>query len=115
MALPASVATVTVTGTYTNWQGAPCTGSVTITPVCTCALVDTADGVFIAGGVSVALDADGSFSVDLVASQQASVDPYDFCYRVTEEVSCLGCPRTYTIAVPADMGALDLSDVLNTG
>lgn len=113
MALPDGVATVTVSGTYTDWQGNPCTGTVTFTPS-VCRLIATDSGAIIAGDVTVDLDENGTISTDLVASRQATVSPDDFCYQVTEETSCLGCPRTYTIAVPADGGALDLSDVLNT-
>lgn len=113
MALPASVQTITVTGRYTDFEGAPCTGSVTFTPECSCRLVAD-DGTVIAGSLTVPLDSNGALTVDLPASHQAALLPYDFCYEVTEEVSCLGCKRTYTIAVPVDGGPLDLSNVLNT-
>lgn len=122
MPLPDGVKTITVTGTYTDFEGEPCAGLVTITLGCSCYLVAD-DGTVIVGGKTIRLDATGSFTTEIVASRQDAITPYDFCYQVTEETTCLGCPRSYTIAAPlceddggdADVPCtLDLSDVLNT-
>ncbi|MGW0681827.1 hypothetical protein ACWD2L_00495 [Streptomyces sp. NPDC002754] len=96
MALPVSVATTTVSGRYTQWDGRPCVGAVTFTPS-VCRLIAD-DGTIIAGGKTVTLDQNGEFTTSLVSSHQDAVAPYDFCYFVTEETSCYGCARSYTIS-----------------
>lgn len=99
MALPLNVETATVTGTYTEWDGTPCVGAVTFTPS-VCRLIAD-DGTIITGGKTILLDDHGSFTTTLIASEQTAVIPQDWCYEVTEEVSCLGCSRSYTIALPS--------------
>ena len=116
MALPYGIQTTAVTATYTDWQGTPCQGSVTFDP-CPCRLM-TEDGIVIAGSVTAVLDENGQISVELPTAGQPDLSPDDFCFEVTENVSCLGCPRNYSISTACPDGdttcALDLSDVLNS-
>lgn len=102
MSLPTGIPTTLVTGTYTDWQGEPCVGSVTFTPQCTCLVVDSETGAILAGSVRVPLDGNGHFAVELPAAGQGRLVPDDFCWTVTEETSCLGCARSYTISTACE-------------
>lgn len=69
MALPADIPTVTLTGTWIDWTGQPCTGTVTITPTALTRLVDTANNTAIMPAtISVTLDDTGSISVQIPAT-----------------------------------------------
>lgn len=82
MSLPAGVATVTLTGTYTDATGAPAAGWVTITP--DFEVVDATDRQLIyPAPVQATLDASGHFTVTLVASDAANVSPANFTYQVS--------------------------------
>lgn len=97
MALPDGIETTRVTGTYTEWDGTPCAGAVTFTLGCSCYLIDTETGTVIAGSLTVPLDGNGHFEVDLPTAGQDRLIPSDFCFHVTEETTC-GCARSYTIS-----------------
>jgi hypothetical protein len=116
MPLPYGIQTTTVTATYTDFQGNPCTGFVTFEP-CPCRMT-TDNGTVIAGGLTAVLDENGQISVELPTAGQPGLSPADFCFEVTEEIGCLGCARSYSISTACPAGetdcALDLSDVLNT-
>ena len=79
--MPLSV--VTVTGTYTDGEGTPLTGTVRFTP--NTMLTDTAnDQVVGAVPVIVTLDSAGHFSVPLYATDNVSLSPAGWAWQVTE-------------------------------
>jgi hypothetical protein len=83
MALPAGLATVTVTcGPYIDVKGVPYTGTVTFTP--STPVIWRATGVVILDGpVTVTLDAAGSGAIVLPATDAAGLSVTGFTYTVT--------------------------------
>lgn len=106
MALPANVTTITVTGQYLDGTGAAVRGSVTFT--LDTPLLDAGDAVIIAPtDYTVPLDATGSFSVSLPATNDPDLDPSGFTWEVRENFDG---GRTYSIELPENLApAVDLS------
>jgi hypothetical protein len=107
------VTAITVTGTWTRPDGsqAPASGGVTFQlahPI-----TDPGGNVIVAAQtVSADLDANGSISVDLAATDEPGTSPRGNTYYVIESIE--GQPRrTYSIEVPHDAtnGRVDLADV----
>lgn len=110
MALTPNLATVTIAGTYVDIEGNPIAGQVKFTP--RAIIKDTsANQVIIPRVISATLDATGSFSVVIPATNDADVTPINFTYGV-EEAFTGG--RTFDIAVPAGSGTINLADVAPT-
>lgn len=108
MALPANLSTVTVTGRYVDVLGNAIAGQVKFTA--RTALTDTVDNTIIINStISVALNANGEFSVVLPATNDTDALPVNFTYRV-EEAFIGG--RTYDITLPASPATVDLADKL---
>lgn len=106
MALPASVTTITVTGQYVDATGAAIRGSVTFT-LDQSLLVAGASAFIAATDYTVPLDANGSFSVDLPATNDPDVAPSGFTWEVRENFDG---GRTYDISLPTNLApAVDLS------
>jgi hypothetical protein len=90
---------VTVTGTYTELDGSPAIGNVTFAAQVTGALLDsTADIIVLPDDLTITLDANGSLSVILLATDDPSVSPQGFTYLVTEHIG--RAMRSYSIPVP---------------
>ncbi|MEU0834343.1 SGNH/GDSL hydrolase family protein [Streptomyces sp. NPDC005969] len=108
MPMPAGIATVTLTGRYVHPDGSPFAGKVTFaTPaLLTLSGADT----IAAGSATVTLDAAGQFSVILVATDNADMQPTDWAYRVTEQLTGID-PRTYSIVLPSTNSPVDLADI----
>jgi len=107
------VSAITVTGTWTRPDGsqAPASGGVTFQlahPI-----TDPDGNVIVAAQtVSADLDANGSISVDLAATDEPGTSPIGNTYYVIESIE--GSPRrTYSIEVPHDAtnATIDLADV----
>jgi len=109
MALPANLTTITVTGTYIDISGNPIAGQVKFTPRAVLRNV-TSDVIIINSTITVTLDANGSFSQALVATDDTDAAPVDFTYKV-EEAFVGG--RTFDIALPAATagGTIDIADI----
>jgi hypothetical protein len=60
--------------------------------------------------VTVTLDTSGSFSVVLIATDNADARPTNFTYTVTEVLADVST-RTYYIAIPQASGTIDLADI----
>lgn len=106
MALPASVTTITVTGQYLDATGAAVRGSVTFT-LDQSLLVAGASAFITATDYTVPLDATGSFSVALPATNDPDVAPSGFTWEVRENFDG---GRTYPISLPTNLApAVDLS------
>lgn len=110
MALPDQITPITVTGRYALPDGSAASGSVKFTP----SIAAAAAGVVLpVSPLTVALDADGAFSVILAATDDADWSASGFTYEVTERIHGAR-ERTYNIEVPGDSpgGGLDLASVV---
>lgn len=107
MALTPNLTTVTVGGQYVDVSGAPVAGQVKFTP--RPIVIDAqADQIIIPRTVTVDLDANGEFTVVLPVTDDSSVSPINWTYRV-EEAFTGG--RTYDIQLPSGSPTIDLADV----
>lgn len=100
--------TLTVTGTYVDLDGQPVAGTVTFMP--SAVLQDpAANQIILPKLITVTLDVNGSFTVQLPATDDPDITP-SFTYTVTEQVPG---GRTYTFALPINTpgGVLDLADI----
>lgn len=108
MTMPAGIATVTLTGRYIHPDGTPYAGTVSFAAP-DYVRIPGADTTAV-GSVTATLDADGSFSVVLIATDNAGARPIGFTYTVTETLT--GAPsRTYYIALPQATGTINLADI----
>ena len=96
MALPASLSTVTVIGTYVDLQGNPVRGSLIITPQ-TILKETAANVIIIPVKIQKTFDATGSFSVVLPVTSDTDVAPIPFIYTLEENFSG---GRTFQISLP---------------
>lgn len=109
MAYPDSLDLVALTGTILTTGGAPAAGTVTITT--DAVLQGPADDVVVTGiSTVVQLDANGSFSVVLPATDSPGWTPQDFTYQVA--VAAAGRRFLAYIELPAANPVADLADVL---
>ena len=110
MALGANINTVTITGSYVDYEGNAIQGQVRFT------LGDVLrsgidDQMVAPSSVVVALSA-GAFTVTLPATNDPDIVPNPFTYTVEESFPG---GRTYTISIPYDTaGSLDLADLSPT-
>lgn len=107
MALPVNLTIVTVTGTYLDIAGNPIAGQVKFTPRAVLKNV-TSNVVLINSTVTVTLDANGAFSQQLVATDDADAAPLNYTYFV-EEAFVGG--RSYDILLPSSPSTIDVADV----
>lgn len=110
MALPASLSTCTVVGTYVDLQGNPVRGSINFTPQTI--LKETAANVIIIPVViQKTFDATGSFSVVLPVTNDNDVTPQPFIYTIEENFTG---GRTIQIALPLSVAGTtqNLADLL---
>ena len=109
MALPAELTSVTVAGTYVDFAGDPRVGTVTFTPPAWLQAV-ASNMTVVPSSIVATLDADGSFSVSVPASDDPDLTP-TFTYTVVESFKG-DQARSYSIDVPYDTaGVLYLPDV----
>lgn len=82
MALPSNLTTVTVTGRYIDHNGSPVRGSVTFDT--DYYVLDAGENVVvIEAPITVNLDATGSFSVDLIATDDPQMTPTGWTWELT--------------------------------
>lgn len=109
MALPAGIPSVRVHGTYAAPNGAPLSGTITFgVPAL---LTFSTANVFLAGPVAVKLDENGSFSVDLPATDNPDMNPTGWTYSVKENLTGVVGTRSYALNLPEALGEIDLADV----
>jgi hypothetical protein len=107
MALGPNLTTVTVTGSYVNFEGTPIEGQIrfSIGEV----LRNGTDDQMVAPSSVVVPLSSGSFSVALPATNDPDVVPNPFVYTVEESFPN---GRTYEISIPyTTSGSLDLADI----
>jgi hypothetical protein len=110
MALPASLSTVTVAGTYVDLLGNPVRGSITIEPQTI--LKEKALNVHIMPvHIVKTLDATGSFTTTLPVTSDTDVTPQPFVYTIVENFTS---GRTFQIALPLSVAGTtqNLADLL---
>lgn len=107
MPLTPNLTTVTVGGQFVDVSGAAIAGQVKFTP--RAILADpAADQVIVPRTVTVDLDANGSFTVVLPVTDDTSLSPVNWTYKV-EEAFTGG--RTYDIVVPSTPALQNLADM----
>nr|WSW58492.1 SGNH/GDSL hydrolase family protein [Streptomyces sp. NBC_00998] len=107
MPFPPGVATVTLTGRYCHPDGTPIAG--TITFAAPSLLTISGADTIATGSVTVTL-VDGQFSVVLIATDNASAQPTDWLYNVTERLQDVSS-RSYAIALPQATPLVNLADI----
>ena len=110
MALPASLSTVTVAGTYVDLLGNPVRGSITIEPQ-TILKEKTLNVHIMPVHIVKTLDATGSFTITLPVTSDTDVTPQPFIYTIEENFTG---GRTIEIALPLSVAGTtqNLADLL---
>lgn len=110
MALPASLSTCTVVGTYVDLVGNPVRGSINFTPQ-TILKETTANVIIIPVVIQKTFDSTGSFSVVLPVTSDTDVTPQPFIYTIEENFTG---GRTIEIALPLSVAGTtqNLADLL---
>lgn len=110
MALPGSLSTATVTGTYVDLSGNPVRGSISFTPQ-TIIKETSANVIIIPTIVNKTFDTTGTFSVTLPCTNDPDVTPEPFVYTIEENFSG---GRTFAIALPISIAGttVNLADLL---
>jgi len=110
--LPEGIPTVTVTGRYLFPDGRPLSGQVVWRAP---ALITFADHDVILGGpVTVPLDEQGAFTVELPATDAPGMNPAGWSYTVAEQFASVPQNRTYQVLLPADTPTVDIADIAPT-
>ena len=110
MALPASLSTCTVEGTYVDLIGNPVSGTFTFTPQ-TILKETTLNVILMPTAIVKTLDASGSLSLTLPCTSDTDVTPQPFIYTVVENFTG---GRTTQIALPLSVAntTQNLADLL---
>jgi hypothetical protein len=110
MALPASLSTCTVVGTYVDLVGNPVRGSINFTPQTILKEV-TANVILIPVVIQKTFDSTGSFSVVLPVTSDTDVTPQPFIYTIEENFTG---GRTIQISLPLSVAGTtqNLADLL---
>lgn len=107
------MAEVEVRGRYLKGDDTPASGQVTFAPRPR-AINDSGDGdILVSSAVTAVLDEAGEFTVTLQASDDPSLDPTGWTYRVREQIVGASGTRAYDIDIPtsAVVAGIDLWDV----
>jgi hypothetical protein len=110
MALPTSLSTCTVVGTYVDLLGNPVSGSINFTPQ-TILKETTQNFIIIPVVIQKSFDATGSFTVTLPVSNDTDVAPQPFIYTVEENFTG---GRTFQLSLPLSIAntTQNLADLL---
>lgn len=104
-----ALTTRTLTGTFQLANGSAASGQVLISP--NTFLTSSDDDLLLPRStVTIDLDSSGSFTVDLVCTDDISISPTGWGYTVREKIT-KASGRVYTVAIPTGSGALDLADL----
>lgn len=106
MSLPSNITTCRLEGTYRDFEGEPEVGHVIITPSHT--LVSAVNNVVIVKGpITIPLDENGYFSIDLPVTNDVDVLPQDFTYEIREMTP--GGRPAFNFLLPAGNATFDVS------
>ena len=110
MALPTSLSTATITGTYVDLLGNPVRGSLTFEPQTILKEV-TQNVIIMPVHIVKTLDATGSFSITLPVTSDTDVAPQPFIYTISENFSG---GREFQLALPLSIAntTQNLADLL---
>ena len=110
MALPTSLSTCTVIGTYVDLLGNPISGSLNFTPQ-TILKETTQNYILIPVIIQKTFDANGSFSVVLPVTNDTDVAPQPFIYTIEENFAG---GRTFQLSLPLSVAGTtqNLADLL---
>ncbi|WND36913.1 hypothetical protein RI578_22665 [Streptomyces sp. BB1-1-1] len=110
--LPEGIPTVTVTGRYLFPDGRPLSGQIVWRAP---ALITFADyDVILGGPVTVPLDEQGRFTVELPATDAPGMNPAGWSYSVAEQFAGVAQNRVYQILLPAESPEVDIADLAPT-
>lgn len=101
--------TVTLTGTYELPNGTADTGRVYITPTVD-TILDAAGNVILGGAFAITLDATGSFSVTLPATDDDRLNPTGFGYTILPALGS-GTRASTSFSLPASPATVDMADI----
>lgn len=110
MSLPIDVSTVTVTGTYLTTSGVPADGSLIFTPSVGTLRDPAYDTILKLRQQRVDLDATGSFSISLIATDDPDLIPVGWHYDVTERIESHP-QRAWIMQLPYTITAIDIADI----
>lgn len=112
MPTPEGLLTVTVHGQYVypDLDSTPRQGTVTFTPSPE-PIRFPAENVIVVGTRTATLDANGEFTIDLVATDNAGQDPDGWVYTVTPRIIGEVIP-SFPILLPYTVGTVELADVM---
>ena len=110
MALPVSLSTCTVAGTYVDLGGNPVRGSLTFKPQ-TVLKEPNLKIILIPTAIVKTLDATGAVSIVLPVTTDPDVEPEPFIYEITENFSG---GRTFAVSLPLSLAGqtVNLADLL---
>lgn len=115
MPLPSNYDTVPIRGKYVYLDGTPASGQIKFTGKIA-AVSDATDTIILPSTIIAVLDSQGSFTVNVPATNDPDILPNGWTYTV-QETFAAGGGRTYDIDVPLSSKALgiDLSEVAPVG
>lgn len=109
MALPGNITTITVTGTYLDFQGNAAAGTIAFTPTASELLDPGATTMLDAVPIVATLDTNGHFSLVLPCTDNTTLLPGGFTYTVVETIHGI---RSYQVSLPHTLGStVDISVV----
>ncbi len=109
MAVPASVSTGTITGTFVSTTGEPKSGHVWFTPSFEEGIVAGDNVIVTPEKTIVALDTNGHFEIVLVATDDPDLVPLGFTYTVSFDIARVSLP-SFSMSL-ASGATVDLADV----
>ncbi|MFF2406712.1 hypothetical protein [Streptomyces sp. NPDC058092] len=100
---------MTVKGKYRGPDGRALSGTVTFSAPSLLTFPEA--DLFIAGPVVAQLDAEGSFSVALPATDSPNMNPSDWSYSVKENLAGVVGSRSFAMLLPKAVTVVDLADI----
>ncbi|MFD8151754.1 hypothetical protein ACFV28_13515 [Streptomyces sp. NPDC059720] len=112
MMLPEGIPTVRVTGRYLFPDGRPLSGQIVWRAPNLLTFAD--HDVILGGPVTVPLDEQGAFTVELPATDAPGMSPSGWSYSVAEQFAGVPQNRVYQVLLPAETPAVDIADIAPT-
>lgn len=106
------VITRVVTGTYLTSLGEPAKGRVTFTP--SARVVDESDAVIVEDTISVPLDVNGYFEIELPTTDNKLLSPKNWAYEVNVRLYGVKPHRFYATLPYGDGSAVDIENQIST-
>jgi len=110
VSLPVNIDTVNVSGTFINSDGSACRGTVEFIPTPCRWAASSPSTTIIAKAVTASLDHGGSFELELIATDDADINPIDWTYRVRVWLTDCDTAYSFDMAAPKDEHVIHLSD-----